>query len=126
MSTNKSKTPLDYVAPFRPKLSSSSIEISEAKLEEPVAGISVIDASVLGINPNFTEEQITTEEIQMSDTQNNIQDITDFGCFVPTSDVIDATDFPIITDKTEILIDNVSETKQPTQPTETKEKTAKA
>lgn len=122
MSTNKSKTPLDYVAPFRPKLSSSSIEISEAKLEEPVAGISVIDASVLGINPNFTEEQITTEELQMSDTQ-NIQDITDFGCFVPTSDVIDATDFPIITDKTEILIDNVSETKLSK---ETKEKTAKA
>ena len=125
MSTNKSKTPLDYVAPFRPKLSSSSIEISEAKLEEPVAGISVIDASVLGINPNFTEEQITTEEIQMSNTQNsqNVQDITDFGCFVPTSDVIDATDFPIITDKTEILIDNVSETKLSK---ETKEKTAKA
>ena len=125
MSTNKSKTPLDYVAPFRPKLSSSSIEISEAKLEEPVAGISVIDASVLGINPNFTEEQITTEEIQMSNTQNsqNVQDITDFGCFVPTSDVIDATDFPIITDKTEILIDNVSETKLSK---ETKEKIAKA
>lgn len=101
MSTNKSKVPLDKEYLPRPSMVVKTIDMNEKLPEQPIpTGVKLVEV-------NEFEQTISDEELKMS-TETNINDITDFGEFMPTQVIAleDATDFPTLDGNQAIIQDS--------------------
>jgi len=115
--------PLDHIEPFAKPLTSASIDVSaeqKPKEEQSVpgapgfSGVKLVDATAQAVNTTNeqTIQTISDKELEAMSTQPQISDLSDFGDFniAPTDsvvDILDATDFPTISN-VEPIIDNVS------------------
>ena len=112
-SKNSISRPLDYVAPFAPKLNTTVIDINdknEIPNVEMQSGIKLVNAMAFVDN----KEQIISDKDLQTMATNNITDISEYGelTSIDTNDISDASTFPTIPTGTgtEIspIVDNVN------------------